>query len=96
MANLRVESPAWAFHPNPGDRNAAAWVSPEEYAFIMGRGYVLIDGQRADVVEADCECDDRRGFVRVRFVDERGWEPPERGEMLGIAQGFYHPRWCPR
>lgn len=55
----------WAFEPVTGSVHCAAWVSPEEYAFITGRGFARIDGQPARPVLPDC--DQALGFLRLRF-----------------------------
>jgi len=70
----------WAFAPNPGNVHMAAYVTdPDEFQFILDRGYVTLDGQPADLVDATDPnlCDPESGFMRFRFR-----EPFMRGLRL--------------
>lgn len=60
----------WAFAPIEGNIHMAAYVhNPAEFQFILERGYVLLDGQPADLVDANDEnlCDPVSGFMRFQF-----------------------------
>jgi hypothetical protein len=60
----------WAFAPLEGNLHMAAYVDdPAEFAFILKRGYVTLDGQRADLVDSDDPnlCDPVSGFMRFQF-----------------------------
>jgi hypothetical protein len=60
----------WAFAPSEGNVHMAAYVSdPAEFAFIVEQGFVTLDGQPADLVDANDPnlCDPTSGFMRFRF-----------------------------
>ena len=62
--------PFWTFHPVPGSVHCAAVVPDEkEFEFIAERGFVVIDGQPADVVNTHdpAQFHPGEGFMRFRF-----------------------------
>jgi hypothetical protein len=76
----------WAFAPIEGNIHMAAYVdNPAEFAFIVERGFVRVDDQIADLVDADDPnlCDSVSGFMRFRFR-----EPFASREVLLDLSGF--------
>jgi hypothetical protein len=70
FSGVRDGMVTWAFAPSEGNIHMAAYVSdPVEFAFIVERGFVTLDGQPADLVDADDPnlCDPVSGFMRFRF-----------------------------
>jgi hypothetical protein len=73
----------WAFQPVEGNFHCAAYVTdPAEFWFIVRRGFVTVDYQRADLVDPhDPElCDPVSGFMRFLFR-----QPFRRLELLEAA-----------
>lgn len=65
-------SAVYAFEPRQGSRHFAMVLSPQEYEAVKLTGHAMLDGQRAVVVEADC--DEESGFMRF-CLDEPYKEP---------------------
>lgn len=71
----------WTFDPREGSVHCAVMVpDPAEFQFIAERGYVVIDGQPADVVNTHdpAQFHAGEGFMRLQFR-----EPYRRQEQGG-------------
>jgi hypothetical protein len=74
----------WAFAPSEGNVHMAAYVDdPAEFQFILVRGWVTLDGQRANLVDAhDLNlCDPESGFMRFQFE-----EPYWRRRLIDVTE----------